>query len=94
MKVKPLKNLEKWVSDKIPHAHSRDVREQRELTRSQMELYKQQKEELHRASEEMAQQKKVEADKLHRKQIRALRSSLRRPGGFLESNTEVKDTLG
>lgn len=92
---KGLKNAERWVSSKIPHEHSADKRAERYALKEQMDLYKQQKDELHKASEELASQKKTEADLLHQKQIRALRRTLRRPSGFMGSSTdEVKTTLG
>jgi len=89
-----LKKTERWIGGKIPHTSQADKRAERYAVKEQMDLYKAQKDELHARNEELAEQKKVEADKLHQKQIRSLRRNLRKPGGFMGTQDEVKETLG
>lgn len=89
-----LKKTERWIGSKIPHTSQADKRLARQSMKEQMDLYKQQKEELHNQSEKLAETKKVEADRLHQKQIRSLRRNLRKPGGLMNSQEDVKETLG
>ncbi len=93
---KGLKKIERGISNLIPHQHSADLRAQRQATKEAMDLYKEQKDTLHKANEDLATQKKTEADRLHQKQIRSLRSHYRRSSGFMNSDAggEVKETLG
>lgn len=92
------KKIERGISNIIPHQHSADIRAQRQAMKEQMDLYKEQKDTLHKANEDLATQKKTEADRLHQKQIRSLRGHYRRNSGFMGSESgagsEVKETLG
>lgn len=92
---KGLKKVERSISNLIPHQHSADRRAQMQATKEQMDLYKEQKDTLHKANEDLAKQKDLEQQKINAKQIRSLRRNFRRSSGFLGTpGEEVKDQLG
>lgn len=98
---KGLKGIERGVGKLIPHQSASERRQQMYAVREQMDFYKTQKEELHKANEQVAAEKKLESDRLHEKQIRSLRRGYRRRGGFMGTDSgaqgnagEVNDTLG
>lgn len=70
-------------------------RQEMQLVKEQIDLYHDQKEQLHKNAEDLAHQKDVEREKINQKQIRSLRRNLRRNTGFINSpSPEVNDTLG
>jgi hypothetical protein len=89
-----LKNVERGISNIIPHQHSADRRATMEATKQQIDYYQQAKEELNKNRVEAEEEKKQARQKVNEKEIRA-RQRLYRRGGFLqEPSAAPKDTLG
>jgi len=90
-----LKKAERGISKVIPHAHSAETRANMYAAREQMNLYQEQKQQLHTAAEAASQQKDAERQKIHQKQIRALRSGYSKRSGLMSSaSNEPSDKLG
>lgn len=89
------KKIERKISGLIPHQHSADTRAAMGAAKAQLDYYKSSKEEMQKQSKELSDQKHLEQQKIHEKQIRALRRNFRTPG-FLgtDSSAGVSDTLG
>lgn len=95
---KGLKSAERKIGSWIPHTSAAEKRQQMQATKEQMDFYRDQKETLHKQNEDLAKQKGIEQQKLHEKQIRALRGTYRRSRGFLGTDSGAdsgpKQTLG
>lgn len=91
---KGLKKIERGISNAIPHTHSAERRAQMQATKEQMDYYHDAKEIAHKQADELSKQKDLEREKINQKQIRALRRNIRRPGGFMGTDSDVKTTLG
>jgi predicted ribosome quality control (RQC) complex YloA/Tae2 family protein len=91
---KVLKKAERSISKLIPHQHSADIRAANAATKAQLDYYQEAKDTMHKQNEEIAQEKAMESQKIHEKQIRAMRNKFRSPG-FLGTDTDSNpDTLG
>lgn len=92
---KGLKKAERKISKLIPHAHSADTRAANAATKAQLDYYQEAKAQLHQENEDLAKEKAMESQKIHEKQIRAMRNKFRSPG-FLGSDAgnELNSTLG
>lgn len=90
-----LKSAERAISNVIPHEHSADRRAAMNAAKEQMDYYQQAKQSLHAENERVASERSMEQQKIHEKQIRALRRNFRAPG-FLGtgSGENTSDTLG
>jgi len=89
-----LKKTERAISNAIPHQHSADKRANMYASREQMNFYQQQKEALNSKSSELSQQRAMETQKVHAKQIRGLRNSYRRRSGLMSPQQDTADNLG
>lgn len=92
---KGLKKVERAIGGLIPHQSAYDKRQSMYAAREQMDLYQQQKQMLQEENERIGKQKDLERQKLHEKQIRALRRNYRSPGFMQQpAQNELSDTLG
>jgi hypothetical protein len=90
------KKIEKKISNAIPHQHSADKRADMYAAREQMQYYQQQKDSMNAASEKLNLQKQTESEKLHKQQIRGLRSHYKSRSGMMgaPSTDSPNSTLG
>ncbi len=86
-----MSKLSKWIDTNVTHKSA--AKEQMQAAREQISLYQQQKEQLHTEASRVAAEKDMERQKIHAKQIRALRRNFRSPG-FMQASTDVSQTLG
>lgn len=84
-----MSKLSSWVDKNI--THSSDRKREMQAVNEQINLYKQQQQQLHDENERVAKQKDAERVRLHEKQIRSLRRTFRTPG-FLEHPQVAQDS--
>lgn len=86
--------LERGVSNMIPHTHSAERRSAMQQARSQIDFYRDLKNDFAKEREEIKTEKAQENARLEKKQVRALRRARRQPG-FLEASQQgLSDKLG
>ncbi len=88
------KKIEKFISNAIPHQHSRDRRAANEAVAEQIDYYQKAKAEMASESKRVSDERASERKKIQEKQIKSMRRAYRAPGFLDEASGAMSDTLG
>lgn len=87
------KKVEHYISEHVPHQHSADRRAANEEVASQIELYKQEKQQLVDEAARVKGERDAEQQRIAKKQIRSARRAYRAPGFMEDASTSYDQTL-